>query len=270
MVDIPNNQSPSDLEVIDFQYQHVGRPHVWDGKLVVLTSEYLWLLHLDDDPQAYGEVWEDFNDSAAAIEYLDTTRGETVDGKFVQLLSPDPDSDGFHMLVTDGLIQQLTPMQVFRLWEAVSNEEVVLAPDVDRPALREKLWGLLVQVRQEYFESQLGAALAPYNGDTMWEWEADLAVTSIWTTWVERDIAPVSLHMDINMLAPLSNMYRVVIDKADSTSMENLVRYLPNVPVWIMNEDISTAGLRKLEKMAADAMEEYPAGLTVPLDPDTL
>lgn len=200
--------------------------------------------------------------------YIDVELGDTLE----ELLSPSNRHE-FYILVTDDLIQQLTPMQIFRLWEAISTEDVVLLPNVDRAALTGKLWAVLVQLRQEYFESQLRVALAPYEGvvsdSTMWG--ADLTVTNIWTTWVERDIAPVSLHMDINIWAPLSDMYRVVIDKADSTSMENLMGYVPNVPVWmIMNEDISTAGLEKLEEMAEDAMTEYRAGLTIPLDPDTL
>lgn len=148
-------QSPSYLQVIDFQYKHVGLPDIWVGKVVVLPPDYRWLLELDDNPQAYGEVWEEFNDSLV-IEYVDTQSGETLDGKLVQLLSPDPDNGGFHMLVTDDLIQQLTQQQVFKLWEAVWVRKVGLPQEENRPALTEKLWaaiGDLVSPGEESEES---------------------------------------------------------------------------------------------------------------------
>jgi hypothetical protein len=282
-------QHPSDLQVIDFQYQHVGVPHIWVGKLVVLPPEYRWLLHLDDNPQAYGQVWKEFNDSAVVIEYVDTALGETVEGRLVQLLSPDPDNDGYHILVTDELIQQLTPMQVFRLWEAVersspavSNEEVVLAPDVDRPALTGKLWAVLVEVRQEYFESGIRSALAPYLGSRVTREIVDSIQTTmegVTRSWVEDGLIrtplavkgegyPYALRVSHGVLD--NDIPKVVIDSADAACMRHLIAKVPNVPVWVMNEDISGTGLKKLEEMAADAMEEYRAGLTLPLDPDTL
>jgi hypothetical protein len=136
---LPLQQSPSDpnLQVIEFKYQHVGRREVWTGKLVVLLPEYRWLLSLDDNPRAYGELWEDFNDSAVVIEYVDTTLGKTVEGALISMLSPD--SDGFHLVVTDTLIEQLTHKQLHTLWVATSNEGLELPQSVDKTALNRTL-----------------------------------------------------------------------------------------------------------------------------------
>lgn len=166
----PDNQQPSDLQVIDFQYKHMGLPDIWTGKLVVLPLDYRWLLHLDDNPQAYGQVWEDFNDSAVVIEYVDTQSGEMLEDRLVQLLSPDPDNDGYHMQVTDELIQQLTPQLVYKLWEAVSNEDVVLAPNVNRPALTEKLWTAMSKLEQMAAEAMIeyrAGLTLPLDPDTL-------------------------------------------------------------------------------------------------------
>lgn len=258
-------QRPSDLQVIEFQYRHVGTaasdiagyPYLWTGKLVVLPPEYRWLLQLDDNPQAYGEVWEDFNDSAIVIEYVDIVSGETVEGKLIQLLSPDPNADGLHMLVTDELIQQLTPTQIFKVWEALENG-IELPEGEDRAALSASLWSVLQQLQEDYLEYQLGAALLGTTAST-----AGAIVKGVVHDWVVQKLLPV----EVTVVSPSDFNIEITIRDGSATGMERIVSRMDNIPLRVMydlegpapDEELWDEALSSnpdaLAKLASKAME---------------
>lgn len=174
-MNISDKQHPSDLQVLDIQYQHVGDSTVRTGKIAILPPEYTWLMSVnvnlmrEELPLEWGEF------DLSITDYVDIAFGDTLE----ELVCPT-NKKGFYILVTDELIQQLTPMQVFRLWEAVWVRKVELPQEENRSALTEKLWAAMVEHDEEAGWDELFShtpnVLAKLGAEAMAEYRAGLTL----------------------------------------------------------------------------------------------